>query len=149
MDHAELLIQIHHVKLMVIVQRIIRNILNHILEWETCRRRSHESAGNTTVVSFAGKEVTIDNRNVVPYNPLLLLKYRAHINVEYCASIKAVKYLYKYIYKGPDQATSSFQADVCQVRVAINEQTDKIKHYEQCRYTGASEATGRIFAFPL
>ena len=29
------------------------------------------------------------------YNPSLLMKYRLHINVEYCGSIKAISYLYK------------------------------------------------------
>jgi hypothetical protein len=46
-----------------------------------------------------------DNKWVVPYNPYLLTKYNCHMNVEVCASIKAVKYIHKYIYKGPDRAT--------------------------------------------
>ena len=45
----------------------------------------------------AGKEV--DNRFVVPYNPYLLEKYDAHMNVEICSSTTSVKYLYKYVYK--------------------------------------------------
>ena len=40
-------------------------------------------------------EILLDNRHVVPYNRALSKKYDAHINVEYCATIKAVKYLYK------------------------------------------------------
>ena len=46
-----------------------------------------------------------DNRWVVPYNKVLCGKFRCHINVEICTSIKAVKYLYKYSYKGPDRAS--------------------------------------------
>ena len=37
---------------------------------------------------------TFDNRDVVPYNPYLLLKFNAHINVEFCGNIRCVKYLY-------------------------------------------------------
>ncbi|XP_057290930.1 uncharacterized protein LOC130613632 [Hydractinia symbiolongicarpus] len=46
----------------------------------------------------------VDNRWVVPYNLFLCKKYMAHINLEACVSIKSVKYLYKYIYKGYDTA---------------------------------------------
>ncbi|KAL4420395.1 hypothetical protein ABPG75_010051 [Micractinium tetrahymenae] len=46
--------------------------------------------------------VPLDNRWVVPYNPLLLQLLQCHINVEVVSSISVVKYLYKYVYKGPD-----------------------------------------------
>ncbi|GBC03413.1 hypothetical protein RclHR1_05100009 [Rhizophagus clarus] len=48
---------------------------------------------------------SLDNRWIVPYNINLFTKYNAHINVEICNSILAIKYLYKHIYKGHDQAT--------------------------------------------
>ncbi|XP_065639622.1 uncharacterized protein LOC136072347 [Hydra vulgaris] len=46
---------------------------------------------NGLVINIKGNNV--DNRWVVPYNPWLSKKYQAHINVEACMSVKAVKYL--------------------------------------------------------
>ena len=42
----------------------------------------------------------IDNRDAVPYNEYLSKKFNCHINVEVCASLRAFKYIHKYIYKG-------------------------------------------------
>ena len=42
----------------------------------------------------------LDNRWIVPYNPWLSKKFCAHINLEACMSVKSVKYLFKYVYKG-------------------------------------------------
>ena len=55
-------------------------------------------------------------------------------------TVAAVKYLYKYIYKGHGCA------DVC-----IREQWhhDQIDHYLRTRYVSAMEATWNIFAFPV
>ncbi|XP_021713592.1 uncharacterized protein LOC110681775 [Chenopodium quinoa] len=55
-----------------------------------------------------GEKVTIrnaqlDNQWVIPYNPYLSLLFDCHLNVEVCSTIKAVKYLYKYVYKGHDR----------------------------------------------
>ena len=53
------------------------------------------------------KEYSVDNRWVVPYNPYLSFKFNCHLNVELTTGISAVKYLYKYIFKGNDRATIS------------------------------------------
>ncbi|KAK6027977.1 hypothetical protein OSTOST_05986 [Ostertagia ostertagi] len=48
--------------------------------------------------------VSYSDEWVVPTNPYLIMKYDCHINMEICGMISAVKYLYKYVYKGPDRA---------------------------------------------
>jgi hypothetical protein len=49
----------------------------------------------------------MDNRWAIPYNPYLLNYFNCHINVEACGSIKAVKYLFKYIYMGHNMACTT------------------------------------------
>jgi hypothetical protein len=48
--------------------------------------------------------VELDNCWVVLHNVYLSIKYDAHINVEVCNNIRAVKYLFKYVYKRHDRA---------------------------------------------
>ena len=88
--------------------------------------------------------MTVDNKWVVPYNRTLLLKYGAHMNVEVCSTVKAVKYIHKYIYKGHDSAQI-----VIKGKNNENEKVDEIKQFMDCRYIGPSEACHRIFGFSL
>ena len=67
---------------------------------------------------FPNEQVVRDNRWVVPYNLYLLQKYCLYINVEICATVKAVKYIYKYIYKGADCTT-----------LAIETMQDEVTYY--------------------
>ena len=67
---------------------------------------THHRRDTGKTYQVGGKEV--DNRWVVPHSPYLIWKYRCHINVEWVASMKAVKYIYKYIYKGHDRTTMDF-----------------------------------------
>jgi hypothetical protein len=39
------------------------------------------------------------------YSPFLIQRYLVHINVEILIDVNAVKYIYKYVYKGVDKAT--------------------------------------------
>ena len=71
------------------------------------RRRNKQKVS----VFVKGKSVTVGNEFVVPYNKWLSTKYNAHINVEICSTIKAVKYLYKYVYKGYDNVIHSIRND--------------------------------------
>jgi hypothetical protein len=73
---------------------------------------------------------------VVPYNPVLLCWYKAHINVEICASVEAIKYINKYIYKGCDQTTLQVQSE-----------SDEVSRHLQGRYIGPTEAAWQIYKF--
>ena len=83
------------------------------------------------------KVYPLSDEFVVPYNPYLLSKYNCHINVEVCNSIKAIKYLFKYIYKGNDHA-------VIQV-----DEFDEINKYMNSRYVSSVEAFWRIKSFKI
>lgn len=48
--------------------------------------------------------IKVDNRWVVPYSPLLSKTFKAHINVEYCNSVKVIKYICRYVTEGSDMA---------------------------------------------
>ena len=86
------------------------------------------------------RNTTVDNRWVVPYNPWLLLKYDCHINVEVFSSIKSVKYLYKYVYKGPDRIA---------MEVHRGSNMDEVQQYVDARLICAPEALWKNFRFTL
>ncbi|KAI5392584.1 hypothetical protein KIW84_077109 [Lathyrus oleraceus] len=92
--------------------------------------------------------IQVDNRNVVPYNAKLLTKYQAHINMEWYNQSTSIKYLFKYINKGYDRITAAI---VPNDDGTSNQpqNIDEIKQYIDCRYVSPSEASWRIFSFPI
>ena len=56
-------------------------------------------------------EKKMTNRNVVPFNPVLLKMYQEHINVEATTEILSPKYLFKYVYKGFDCADMNIRPE--------------------------------------
>jgi hypothetical protein len=93
------------------------------------------------------KEVEVDNRWIVPYNPYLTTKYNCHINVEICSSVQAVKYLFKYIYKGPDKAQTVLEPANAKENNQQENDVDEIKDYVDARYISGIEAVWHIFHF--
>src|SRR5258708_19339129 len=64
-----------------------------------------------------------------------------HVNVEFCANLLgSIKYIHKYISKGPDHAT---------IIVSPDGAADEIRHYQDCHYISPPEAMWHIFQFAL
>lgn len=90
-----------------------------------------------------------DNRFVVPYNPYLLLKLNCHINLEICSTIKCIKYLYKYVFKGPDMATIKLTTSSDQGETRQEIEYDEITQYLSARYLCPPEAMWRIYEYKM
>ncbi len=97
--------------------------------------RRRDNGRSYTIYNRVRGEYTVTNRDIVPYNPYLLLKFNCHINVECCTNLRCVKYLYKYVYKGHDRGT---------VRL-----DDEIETFIDCRYLCPQEAAWRLFKYEM
>ena len=76
---------------------------------------------------------------MVSYCSQLLLHFDCHINVEISAGLETVKYLSKYIYKGPDRATMEISGGM----------QDEIKAHLNGWFIGPTEACWKIFEFNM
>ncbi|XP_057770918.1 uncharacterized protein LOC130990707 [Salvia miltiorrhiza] len=92
-------------------------------------------------------DISLDNRYVVPHNRGLLLKYGAHINVEWCNQSRSIKYLFKYINKGNDRVTASFYNS--SEKDDEGRGIDEVNQYYDCRYISPCEAAWRVFGFEI
>ena len=96
--------------------------------------------------------VMLDNKFVVPYNINLLVKYQAHINVEWCNRSKSIKYLFKYVNKGSNRATFVLYENLHTGATSEAQHItniDEIKTYLDCRYISTSKACWRLFEFDI
>ncbi|QRV97710.1 ATP-dependent DNA helicase PIF1 [Ceratobasidium sp. AG-Ba] len=121
------------------------------------RRRND---GKSVTKTYQGQDIVLDHRHVVPYNPYLSRQYNCHINVETCSGINAIKYIFKYVYKGRDRASIDI---VCVLGPrqgdAPNEPAigpprpphmiDEIKVHLDARWISPYEAAWRLFKLYL
>lgn len=67
----------------------------------------------------------------------LLSKFQAHINMEYCNSVKWIKYAYKYVNKDHEMAVFGISS----------ERTNEVMQYQFGRYISSNEAVWQILQF--
>ena len=101
------------------------------------RRRSPKEGGRQFIQHYYKKPMIKDNRDIVPYSPYLLDKYGSHVNVEYCATIKAIKYIVFYPLKGKDMIT-----------IEVGDKEDEIGRFLSKRYISSCDGTYSIYEFP-
>ncbi|GFR20235.1 ATP-dependent DNA helicase [Trichonephila clavata] len=104
-------------------------------------RRSTEDGGNSLTLKVLNNTIAVDNRWVVPYPSLLLKTHNAHINVEYSNSVKAIKYIFKYVNKGSDVVVIGVENTT-----ASNEE---VTQYQLGRYISSIEAVWHILSFSI
>lgn len=100
-------------------------------------RRSTDDNGRSTIVKVNRQNIDVDHRWVVPFSPLLSKTFQAHINVEFCHSVKSIKYICKYVNKG------------VVFGVAAENSNDEITQFQMGRYISSNEAIWRIFSFAI
>jgi hypothetical protein len=94
----------------------------------------------------------LDNRWVVPFNLLLLKKYQAHINVEWCNKIIFIKYLFKYVTKGPYRSKVFLKRIQNGEDVPCDEETgvrNEVKEYLDIRYLCDKDSSWRAFGYEI
>jgi len=125
-------------------KRYPRNLTNETITgnygYALYRRRSSNDSSRTTTVKVKGNDFVVDNSWVVPYSPLLSKTFKAHCNVEYCNSVKSIKYICKYVTKVSDMAALALQTP---------DTNDEITRYQVGRYVSCNEAIWRIFSFSI
>ncbi len=113
-------------------------------------RRQAEAALGAPITKTirGGIKVSVNNEWVVPYNQYILLWYDAHINLDIVCAVTSVKYLYKYLEKGPDP---------CLVGLDVpDEETQEVLHHDEVmqgdelgQYLTASEGYWCIYNIPI
>jgi hypothetical protein len=94
----------------------------------------------------------LNNQWVVPYNMAMLKKYQGHMNVEWCNKAIVMKYLFKYVTKGPDYSKvylERIRGRGVPVDGNVRVQVNEINEYLEARYICAYDALWRAFGYTI
>jgi len=115
-------------------------------------RRAPQDGGESVAFTRGNRASQIDNSWIVHYSPLLLEKFDCHINLEIFSYVAVVKYIYRYIYKGPDKAMVSVAASTRDGeggKQIVSQPRDEIQEYLDARWIAECEALWRGFSSPV
>jgi hypothetical protein len=108
------------------------------LSYPAYRRRANSFSVSSKHPSNRRERFTVGNEWVVPYNPYLSRKYKAHINVEVCGTVPSAPLdIFTNIFtRAPTGDRATMELD----------SMDEIKQY---RYLGSSEGIWRLYEFAI
>jgi hypothetical protein len=152
-DRPELVTRVFNLKLDALLKDIKDGVLGNVIVKVWVIEFLKRGLPHTHILLILDEVSKL--RIVEDYNSMV----SAHINMEICSSIYVVKYLYKYVYKGPNRATvvverwvdTPSQENNPQAVIANAEwqNRDEIKAYLEGCYVFASEASWRLFSFRM
>ncbi|GFR24704.1 helitron_like_N domain-containing protein [Trichonephila clavata] len=105
------------------------------------RQQSTEDGGKSIKLKVLNNTIDVDNLWVVPYSPLQLKTYNAHINVEYCTSVKVIKYTCKFVNKGSNMAVFGVENTTAS--------NNEVTQYQRGRCISSNEAAWHILSFSI
>ncbi|XP_067635181.1 uncharacterized protein [Eurosta solidaginis] len=106
---------------------LVADTISGIDGYPSYRRRSPDDNGRSIVMKVKGSF-------------LLSKTFSTHCNVEYCNSIKSIKYVCKYVNKGSDMAVFG---------IVEPNANDEVTKFQLGRYVSCNEAIWRLFSFPI
>ena len=118
---------------------------NERIKW----RRPDDGRFITKFCKKRNKNIIFDNRNIVPYNPALLLKYDCHLFFDICTTkIASVRYIFSYVLKGEDYASAKIRK-IESIKKGVIHENNEIELFLNGRMISAEEAYWKIMEFPI
>ncbi|KAI5711550.1 hypothetical protein M8J75_001284 [Diaphorina citri] len=100
--------------------------------------------GRVCMKQVGNQMVKLDNRWVVPYNPIMVMRYNCHIDFEVLPNFAVARYLAKYCTKTAQTEAEHITRKNSQNSKSANFDWDEIQAYKEMRVLGAPEAHFRL-----
>ena len=112
------------------------------------RRATTEKDGFSITTMRDNKKVEYTNADVVSYNAKSSMRYRCHLNIMPTTGWRSIKYIFKYVYKGPDRALATMQLTPEQLNRHNYRKADEVLQYLEGFFYGPEDSAWRFCELP-